>query len=377
MAKVLIVDDEKSIRLTLAEFLREEGHQVLSAACVTDAKKLIRENDFDAIVTDIYMPDGSGVELLAEVENNGRDASVVLITGEPTLDTAVKAVRQGAFDYLTKPVTRNDITRILRTIETISRLENEKEELHQHLYQSRRMESIGFLAGGIAHNFNNSLQVVLGLIENLLEDVGPKSNMYEDLKVMQRVSRQMNDWVKDLLEFAQRPALAREVFDVVSVVKQVSSLANHLIHEDIELISRIDNETLHVMGNPTEIQQALLHLVKNAAEAVGEEGTIELSVDRWEATEPSSEPTVYARIIVEDDGEGMAADVLDRIFDPFFSTRFIGRGMGLPIVFKIIKEHGGKVEAFSEPSGGTKIVVYLPLTDEKVDAPGNASGNEN
>lgn len=140
MAKILVVDDEESIRITLSEFIREDGHDVYRAGDVDEAFKQLQDSTFDVVVTDIIMPRITGVDLLKKIREGNQDIQVIMITGEPNVDTAVEAVRAGAFDYLSKPISKDEIKKVVGNAARIKelnedkiRLEAENREYQEHL----------------------------------------------------------------------------------------------------------------------------------------------------------------------------------------------------------------------------------------------------
>lgn len=210
MADVLIVDDEISIRETLAEFLLDSGYSVEVAESVPGAIALLDDRSFDVVVSDIIMPKMSGVELLAIVREKSPATKVILITGEPTFETAAKAVRQGAFDYLAKPVTEHAILKTVAAAirvkaleeenreykknlevllqEKARKLREEKMQLEQQLFKSPKMEAVGQLVGDVAHDFNNLLTGIIDYCEILLGKLRREDTLSSDVIELQRTA---------------------------------------------------------------------------------------------------------------------------------------------------------------------------------------------
>ena len=260
--------------------------------------------------------------------------------------------------------------------------EREKLELMTRLQHVQKMEAIGTLAGGVAHDFNNILSPILVQTElaklNLPQDHAIQENLDEVLKAGHRAA----DLVKHILTFSRQEKQKHVIFDMKGTVNEVLKLIRATIPSSIEIIQRISAEPATIMGDPTGIHEVLMNLCSNAAQAMDEMGSVlqvelrEVELDREFVKElPGVSPGSFVRLSVSDTGHGIPREVIGRIFDPYFTTKEVGKGtgMGLAVAHGVVKEHGGAITVYSEPGQGTTFHVLFPKAQGEVIESGAAS----
>jgi PAS domain S-box-containing protein len=244
-------------------------------------------------------------------------------------------------------------------------------ELHEtrdKLLQSQKMEAIGTLAGGIAHDFNNILFPIMGYTEMLLEDTDKSSPNYGPLNEIFTATKRASELVKQILAFSREKNQELKPLKVQYIIKEIIKLVRSGLPQTIAIRQTIANETPLVMADPTQIHQVLMNLMTNAYHAMEENGgTLDISLSEVllganNERVPDLPPGEYVCLNVQDTGDGMDAQTMERIFDPYFSTKGVGKGtgMGLAIVHGIVKSHGGGIQVQSEPDKGSTFTVYLP-----------------
>ena len=260
----------------------------------------------------------------------------------------------------------------------VARDKSEQNLLESQLQQARKMEAMGTLAAGIAHDFNNVLYAITGYTELSIDLIPEGNNAKKNLgKVLQSANR-AKELVQQILTFSRKAKKEKKPVSVQSILKEVGSLIRTSLPSTIEIRSDIDPECDPVMADPTQIHQIIMNLATNAYHAMEEKGgVLGLTLMRDETGSDESEisrdlaPGAYLKLIVEDTGTGIEQDSINRIFDPYFTTKAVGKGtgMGLSVVHGIVKDHGGDIRVFSEPGQGTVFHVYLPMIETGADEP--------
>ena len=246
--------------------------------------------------------------------------------------------------------------------------EEDKRKLETQLQQAQKMQTIGTLAGGIAHDFNNILFPVFGYLEMMLEDVPENNPLHKKLTEVYNGAIRARDLVQQILTFSRQAENIKKPLKVQLIIKEVLRLIRSSLPVTIDIRQNISNGCALVMADATQIHQITMNLITNAYHAMEEEGG-ELAVTLKEAEftmedliNPSMVPGLHVCLMVTDTGPGMHQSVLDRIFEPYFTTKEEGRGtgLGLAVVHGIVKSHGGHIGVVSKPGMGTEFRVYLP-----------------
>jgi two-component system, cell cycle sensor histidine kinase and response regulator CckA len=241
----------------------------------------------------------------------------------------------------------------------------ESRRLQMQLHESRKMEAIATLAGGIAHQFNNALTPIIGNIDLLQMDHAQDAEMVNTLKQMKESARRMAHLTRQLLAYAREAKYHAQVMPLAEVVLDTIDLVQHTLNPDVRLETELPPDLPHVEVDPSQMQMVLSGLIANSNEATEGPGRIRISIanavlDPNFLARHGLEPGPYVCLSVEDTGKGMDEATRKRIFDPFFTTHFLGRGLGMAAVYGIIKNHGGAIEVDSELGKGTIVRVYLP-----------------
>jgi len=234
------------------------------------------------------------------------------------------------------------------------------------------METVGRLAGGVAHDFNNMLQVISSYVELSLQKAEAGSTLEKYLREVRRAAQRSADLVGQLLAFARRQTVSPRVVDLNEVVSATRKMIQRLIGEDIDLAWVSGRELWKVKIDPTQVDQLLANLAVNARDAIGGVGrlTVEtgnfISDQEYCAAHPGFAPGQYVRLAVSDDGRGMDKETMGHLFEPFFTTKGQGKGtgLGLATVYGIVKQNRGFIDVYSQPGQGSTFTVYLPRASE-------------
>lgn len=266
----------------------------------------------------------------------------------------------------------------------------EEQRLQEQLLQSQKMEAIGRLAGGIAHDFNNLITAIKGNLGFALKELEPGHSVRDDLREVDRAADRAATLTRQLLAFSRKQVLEPRIVDCCAVVEQFQRMISRVIGENILFRTRLPDSPQPIHVDPGQLEQVLMNLAVNARDAMPHGGTITVEVGReyrdvaWPG-ERNFRPGEYVVISVTDTGTGMSAEVQSRIFEPFFTTKESGHGtgLGLSLVYGIVKQSGGYVNVYSEVAHGTRFRIYLPLSEatphqltENAAAPSNVRGTE-
>ena len=275
--------------------------------------------------------------------------------GVTQLDVAVQVTR---VDYEGKPA-------VLATVRDLT----ERKRLEHQLRLSQRFEALGQLAGGVAHDFNNLLMAILGSTELLRKRLAVGGSGDEELATIFNSSRRAADLTRGLLAFARRQVLEAVDLDLDGVVGEMLPILRRVLPENIAIDSRCRGGGATVRADRGQMDQILMNLAVNARDAMPAGGTLRIVTERVEIgdayveSHPWARPGPHVRLLVADDGAGMDRKTLAHIFEPFYTTKAVGRGtgLGLAIVYGIVKQHGGMIDASSAAGAGTTIEIYLPI----------------
>ncbi len=264
---------------------------------------------------------------------------------------------------------------IARDISERKKSEAEREKLQAQLLQAQKMESVGRLAGGVAHDFNNMLGVILGRLELAEDYADPSQPFYVDLQEIRKAAERSVNLTRQLLAFARKQTIDPKIFNLNEAVGGMLQMVQRLIGEDIDLVWRPDARLWPVRMDPSQLDQILANLCINARDAINGVGKLTIETenvvfdDGYCADHQGYIPGEYVQLAVSDDGSGMDKETIGHLFEPFFTTKERGKGtgLGLAMVYGIVKQNNGFINVYSEPGRGTTFKIYLPRPGGKVE----------
>ena len=485
--KVLVVDDDVQMLRTITDILRLRGYSALIAGTGREALQVTRDmREAPAVaLVDLKLPDMDGIELIGRLREIAELTEVVILTGNASVDSAVRALRENSNDYLVKPVQPEQLVETieragerwqrrraelgmresqdrlrlifdhvsdslfiaddlgtiidanpaacalsghslekLRSLNMsdvlpehsledglgLSAAPNRKEsdlfrrqdgkvldvrsaafapgvlvhtvrdltrqrELEDQLGQAQKMEAVGQLAGGVAHDFNNLLTVIMSYSSLLLADMGTDAAVKGDIQEISNAAERAASLTRQLLAFSRKQVLQMRPVNVNAVVTDVEKMLRRLIGEDISLTTNLDPELAMINADPGQLEQVLINLAVNARDAMPCGGALSITTCNAELSDEYGErhlgaaPGRYVMIAVTDTGSGMTKEVQQRLFEPFYTTKAVGKGtgLGLATVHGIVKQSGGDIYVYSEAGHGTTFKVYFPCMTKASD----------
>jgi signal transduction histidine kinase len=382
IAKLLIVDDEKVAMTNLVHVMKKEGYEVIGTESGPNALQLLDEHQFDVVLTDLKMEKVDGMQILNKCRELYPDSEVIMITGHATLDSAIQAMKQGAFYYIAKPYKLDEVRKVVKEavekvklkkenialLDTKSALEKAVEEAVGKLYEKQaqliayeKLAILGTFAAGVAHEINNPLAIInekAGLMKDILEMSGDVKNKARFLDLLDAIFESINRCRKvthRILGFARKTEVSIETFDLNDVIKQTAVfLEKEILYKSIRFELDLKEDLPEVRSDKGQLQQVFLNLIKNAIDAVENGGLVSVSTDIKDEN--------MVKASVKDNGHGISGEYLKHIFEPFFTTKekVKGTGLGLSITHGIIKNLGGNILVESEVNKGTTFVVEIP-----------------
>jgi len=281
----------------------------------------------------------------------------------------LSAIRSNDGQFLYFLTMIEDITERKRALEG-------KERLQRQLQQSQKLEAIGTMAGGIAHDFNNILTGILGFTELVRSEIPEGTEVYENLTEVVKAGRRARDLVRQILSFSRKAETEKSLINLATTVKEALKLIRSVTPSHITIRQNFAvSAERSVLADPTQMHQIIMNLCLNAADAMPDGGVLEISLEEVRVeTENRSEQIqlpsgCYLKLTVRDNGVGMPPEVQERIFEPYYTTKQVGKGtgMGMAVVHGVVKKHGGNIAVSSEPGRGTTVSVYLPVVESAPD----------
>lgn len=382
--KILIVDDDTVVATSVKAVLSRREYDITVTDDAMEGVELLHQKIFDLAILDVMMPVMSGFEIMESVKDLGLDTLFIIMTGDTSMDSAIKAIRKGASDYIRKPFDADEL--MIRVENAIRQkkskdekrlIQSEKKQLEMQLRQSQKMEAIGTLAGGMAHDFNNTLGIIIGNTELAIRTTPKDSPNRQYLNNIITASCRAEEMVSRLLSFSRITDAVKKPIDLISSVDESLKLLRSSLPSNIEIKKNFPDYPLVIMGDPTQLNQVMINLCTNSAHAMnGSGGKLDISITTREIglnplTSFNGLPHGnYAAITVSDTGHGIPEDIVKRVFDPYFTTKETGKGtgMGLAVVHGIVKNHGGGIKVQSKVNEGTVFTVYFPVIDAVVES---------
>jgi len=410
---IMIIDDEMENIEFLKELLDQFGFNLVFASRGEDAIRLLKETLPDIILLDVLMPEMDGFEVCRRIKENKKtkDIPVLFMTTLTDPVNKVTGLELGGADYISKPFQKEEVlTRLkihfvmrqlqlqlqetrkslddevlLRTQELKKSNEQLKKELSEQkrmkkiLKQAQKMEAISTLSRGIAHDFNNILSIIIGYCDlAAMENLPKASTIGISLEKIHTAAFRAKELVQHLLTFCRETDQDKTHIRISPILNSVINFLKSDFPSSIELKMDIKEETGTVLADTAKIQQLLLNLCQNAIQAMAKTGgklTIGLSHICLDSEQASNTPNLasghYDRILIQDTGPGMDPEILERIFDPYFTTKEPGEGtgLGLAVAFGIAVSHGGTILVESLPGRGSSFEVLLPLRQTEQGGP--------
>lgn len=378
MTRILIVEDNPGDARLLKEIIADSilgKVDILFAERLSEAIGCVRKSDLDIAILDLTLPDASGEETLRHMMDAAPDLPIVILTGTNDDALGLRLVQEGAQDFLVKGSVDGELLarsiryaiqrkriefELMRKNKDIQEAHNKLRATTEMLIQAEKMNAVGTLVAGVAHELNNPLMGIVNILESSLTKMDRSNGSYEHLLLAREATERCIEIVRELLTFSRLDKKNEESFrkeSCLKVLERVFKLVDYRIKgSGIIIIQNINGEDYEVWMNPNNIQQVFLNLISNAIDALEKSETKEIRVI-------ADKNDTHVEISIEDTAGGISPEDLNKIFDAFYTTKPAGKGtgLGLSISRNIINDHRGEITCHSESGVGTKFRVLLPI----------------
>jgi two-component system cell cycle sensor histidine kinase/response regulator CckA len=379
--RVLVVEDSADDAEMMMRELRRGGYDPLFERVETPEafESALAKPGWDAVISDFSLPRFSAPAALEIAKRNGADLPFVILSGVVGETEAVSAMKAGAHDYIGKSNLARLVPAIRRELRE-AEIRRRSRQLEEALRQAQDMEMMGRFAGEIAREFDRALTAITRRSAALLSRL-PEGETRPGVEEIKDIAEAARFLTQQLCAFTEKPAPRLKAAELNSIVEGIEARLRRLLGRNIYVRTKLDHELGPVKADQGQIEQMIVNLAVNAREAMRDGGTLTIETASIEVGSGYAHrffqipPGQYAMLAVADTGCGMDRQTQARAFEPFFTTKAKGAGMGLglPIVYGIVKRHGGDIALESEPGCGTTVRIYLPrIADAVREAPGEA-----
>ena len=383
--RALIADDSENDVLILLRTLRKAGYEPVYERVWTAPamKAALQRQAWDIVISDYEMPNFGGFEALQLLKESGRDLPFILVSAVVSEETAVAAMKAGAHDFIMKRKLARlapAIARELREAQSRVARKAAEEALRQseeQLRQAQKLEAVGRLAAGVAHDFNNILTVITGHSELLLRQLSAEDPRRKNAEQIEKSAYMAAALTRQLLTFSRKQVIEPRVLNLNAVIVTIEKMLRRLIGEDIEFRTLLDSAAAYIKADPGQIEQVIMNLAVNARDAMPSGGklTITTANTTLDKNHLKNFPDLcagdYVMIAIADTGTGMSEEVKAHLFEPFFTTKPPGKGTGLGLAtcFGIVKQNTGLINVHSELGRGTTFNLYFPRVETALEPP--------
>jgi len=366
---ILHLEDDLNDAALVQSALKAEGI-ACAATCVhnrPDFVAALERGGVDLILSDFSLPAFDGLAAIATARAGWPDLPVILVSGTLGEELAVDSLKSGATDYVLKDHLFRLAPAVRRAMQDVEE-RDERRRLEAQIIEAQKMEVIGLLASGVAHDFNNILAVIIGYSDLMASDLGPDSPLQKYTEEIRHASERAAGLTRQLLVFCRKQTVVPAVLDLNVVVRDLDKMLRRLIDENIEMTIIPAQQIGRVKADSGQVGQVLMNLVVNARDAMPYGGKLTIATNNVELdenyarTHTSVIPGHYVMLSVSDTGTGMTEEVKELVFDAFFTTKPMGKGTGLGLATckTIVNQSGGHIDVYSEVGKGSTFKVYFP-----------------
>jgi signal transduction histidine kinase len=358
----------------LVQSVLKQGGIDCAITCVQtrdDFMAALERGNVDLILSSFSPPGFDGLAALEAVRARWPEVPFILVSGTVGEEEAIESLQRGATDYVAKNHLSRLVPEVRRAMLEVE-AHAERRRLEEQFIQSQKMEVIGQLAGGVAHDFNNILAVIIGYADLMVQQLGPGHALHKHASEIQNAVERASKLTRQLLIFSRKQTVQPVVLDLNEVLKNLDKMLRKLIDENVEMILVPDKQIGRVKADSGYVGQVLMNLVINARDAMPDGGKLTIEThdvtlaEAYTYAHPNLIPGDYVMLAVSDTGTGMTDEVKKHLFEPFYTTKPKGKGTGLGLTTcqTIVNQSGGHIGVYSEEGKGTTFKVYFPRVEQ-------------
>jgi signal transduction histidine kinase len=386
--RLLVVEEDPGDVQKLSEMLREGSDQpseLVHMTSIAEAERYLAKRPVDVILLDLGMRDSMGLDAVRRAHAAAPDVPLVVLSGLDDESLTAQALQEGANDYLIKgQIDTRGLLRAVRHAIERKILDDGRRAAESQLLQGQKLESLGRLAGGIAHDFNNMLFAIRGYAELLTQDLASgdgealdPDRLLPSVNAISAAAERATVLTGQLLAFSRQQIVTPKVLDINAAIGTVEPMLTQLTGENMRLAMKLDPGVGNIRADAGQIGQIIVNLVVNARDAMPDGGTVTIETGNvaFEESDPLEQfdvkPGPFVLLAVSDTGAGMDRETRDHIFEPFYTTKDVGKGtgLGLATTYGIVHQAGGHIWVYSEPGHGSAFKLYFPRVDAAADEP--------
>lgn len=357
---VLIVEDDDDARRNMEDILSLDGYKIQSASHCLAAIHAIETERFDAVIVDWRLPDENADQLLPIIVRERPHTPVVVVTGSRDFDTAVTALRNGAYDFLLKPINPDMLRSVLSRIEERKRHLATIESSREKLLMNERLAAIGQMVAGLAHESRNAFQRSHACLEELQLDLGDNPAALKLIKKVQKALHDLHMLLEEVRSYSAPVILERRACSLQTIIQETWQQildAKKMEHPPVFTVSKTEDFPTTCFLDGDRFRMVIRNLLENALFACSGSGAVDVDLALVKSEKPEQS---VIQLTVTDSGSGIPPADLEKLFVPFFTTKTKGTGLGLSVSQRYVDAHGGRIYATHSKTGGARFVVEIP-----------------
>ncbi len=355
MSKLLLIDDEESVRKVLGLYLRSKGYEVITAADGKEGIELFQQESPPIVLTDVKMPGMDGIEVLKKIKQISPETEVIVITGHGDMDLSIKALQLDASDFITKPVANEALSVALKRAEERTETRRVLKASHEYLRQAEKLIAIGEISDKVAHEIRNPLMVIGGFAKRLRKKASMRLGEEKYAGIIANEVTRLESFMNDILLYSGQIPLERKELNINKLISEVLLLFDkELTQRGISVSTSFGESIPLIRVDRKKLGEVFINIIINAIHSMEKGGNLTVQTEYVKEKIPNT-----TRIAISDTGKGIASDLLDKVFDPFFTTKTVGSGLGLTVAREIIRRHNGTMAVQSKIGKGTTVIVEL------------------